>query len=257
MKKVQKGTEPVKLKQYRQSNPLNTWEQCFRNPKRKKQIQDQLKLDQGGLCAYCEIDLKPMNNANTADFRVEHFHPKEDSSTYNWHLDWQNLLACCHGGSCKDVVDAASRHTSPDHSCDVPKANKVLDDIILNPIDLHAFPCLFKFNRADGSISVNIACCQQIGVDEAKVQATIDELRLDAKRLRVLRKPILSTLGSQFERMVAAGETPQDAKLRLARVALKKDEQGHWPAFFSAITLVKQQSNSLTTLDIMGEGICL
>ncbi|NJA05520.1 TIGR02646 family protein [Methylococcaceae bacterium WWC4] len=235
MKKIHKGTEPEQLIQFRQSNPSNTWKQYTADFNRKKQIQDQLKLDQGGLCAYCEIDLKPANNADTADFRVEHFHPKHDSSIYNWHLDWQNLLACCHGGSCNDVADAANRHTSPDHSCDVPKANKVLDDIILNPIDLPAFPCLFKFNRADGSISVNIAHCQQVGVDEGKVQATIDELHLDAKRLRDLRKPILSTLGSQFERMVAAGEAPEDAKLRLARVALKKDEQGHWPKFFSAI----------------------
>lgn len=35
--------------------------------------------------------------------------------------------------------------------------------------------------------------------------------------------------------MVAAGEAPEEAKLRLARVALKKDAQGHWPKFFSAI----------------------
>jgi len=235
MKKILKGAEPEKLAQYRLSIPSNTWKQCSRNKNRRGQIQKQLKLDQSGLCAYCEIDLKPKNNADTADFRVEHFHPKEDSSTYNWHLDWQNLLACCHGGSRNDVADAANRHTSPDHSCDIPKDNKVLDYIILNPLHLPAFPCLFKFNRADGSISVNVARCQQVGVDAGKAQATIDELRLDAKRLRDLRKPILVTLSRQFERMVAAGVAPEDAKLRLARVALKKDAQGHWPAFFSAI----------------------
>lgn len=250
MKKVQKGTEPEKLKQYRQSNPSNAWNQCTKDFERKKQIQDQLKLDQGGLCAYCEIDLKPANNADTADFRVEHFHPKEDSSTYNWHLDWQNLLACCHGGSRTDVVDAANRHTSPDHSCDVPKSKKVLDDIILNPLNLPAYPCLFKFNRADGSISVNVAVCQQAGVDEGKAQATIDELRLDAKRLRDLREPILKKLNDQLRDMVRAGETPQMARMRLAKAMLKKNADGFWPAFFSAIrdylgTEAEQQLNNI------------
>lgn len=235
MKKVQKGTEPEKLKQYRQSNLSNTWKQCTEDFARKKQIHDKLKLDQGGLCAYCEIDLKPANNADTADFRVEHFHPKEDSSTYNWNLDWQNLLACCHGGSRNDVVDAADRHTSPDHSCDVPKDNKVLDDIILNPLNLPAYPCLFKFNRVDGSISVNIARCQQAGVDEEKAQATINKLRLDARRLRDLRKPILEELNDQLRDMVRVGYTPQNARMRLAKAMLKKNDGGHWPAFFSSI----------------------
>jgi uncharacterized protein (TIGR02646 family) len=236
MKKIHKGTEPEQLIQFRQSTPSNKWRQYTADFNRKKQIQDQLKLDQGGLCAYCEIDLKSKNNADTADFRVEHFHPKEDSSSYNWHLDWQNLLACCHGGSRNDIADAANRHTSPDHSCDVPKDNKVLDDIILNPLHLPAFPCLFKFNRADGSISVNIARCQQASVDQGKAQATIDGLRLDAKRLRDLRKPMLNKLNDQLREMVlTAGYTLEEARMRLARAELKKDDHNHWPAFFSAI----------------------
>jgi uncharacterized protein (TIGR02646 family) len=252
MKKIAKGAEPEKLMQYRQLKPVNTWEQCRRNQDRRIQIQDQLKLDQGGLCAYCEIDLKPANGNDAADLRVEHFHPKKiDALTqHNWHLDWQNLLACCHGGSRSDVVDSAGRYTSPDHSCDVPKADNDWDNIILNPLYLPAFPCLFKFNRADGSISVNIAHCQQAGVAEGKAQATIDNLRLDAKRLRDLRKPVLDELNEQLRKMVLTGYSVEEARIRLTRAVLKKDGHGHWPAFFSAIrsylgSAAEQQLNAI------------
>ncbi len=254
MKKILKTTEPEKLKQYRQLNPVGTWSQCTENKDledRKVQIQGQLKLDQGGLCAYCEIDLKPANGEDAADFRVEHFHPKSDTSTqHNWHLDWQNLLACCHGGSRSDVVDSGSRHTSPDHSCDVPKANNDWDDIILNPLHLPASPCLFKFNRADGSISVDITHCQQAGVDKGKAQATIDNLRLDAKRLRDLRKPVLNNLNEQLRNMMLAGYTAEESRMRLTKTALKKDDHGNWPAFFSAIrsylgSAAEQQLNTI------------
>ncbi|MGZ8175194.1 MULTISPECIES: retron Ec78 anti-phage system effector HNH endonuclease PtuB [Methylobacter] len=251
MKKVQKGAEPDKLMQYRQLRPANTWKQCAKDKDRKVQIQNQLKLDQGGLCAYCEIDLKPADGNDAADLRVEHFHPKTDASTqHNWHLDWQNLLACCHGGSRSDVVDSGSRHTSPDHSCDVPKANNDWDDIILNPLHLPASLCLFKFNRADGSISVNIAHCQQAGVDESKAQATIDMLRLDSTRLRNLRERVLNNLNEQLRNMMLTGYTAEEARMRLTKTELKKDDHGNWPAFFSAIrsylgSAAEQQLNTI------------
>lgn len=251
MKKIQKCAEPDKLKQYRQLNPTNTWEQCRRNKNCRVQIQDQLKLDQGGLCAYCEIDLKPADGNDAADLRIEHFHPKTDASTqHNWHLDWQNLLACCHGGSRSDVVDSTSRYTSPDHSCDVPKGQNDWDNIILNPLHLPAFPCPFKFNRTDGSISVNVTHCQQAGVDEGKAQATIDNLRLDAKRLRDLRKPVLDELNEQLRKMVLTGYTVEEARIRLTKAVLKKDNHGHWPVFFSAIrsylgAAAEQQLNTI------------
>lgn len=255
MKKILKGTEPEKLKQYRQLRPVNTWKQCRRNKDCRVQIQDQLKLDQGGLCAYCEIDLKPASVNDAADLRVDHFHPKTDASTqHNWHLDWQNLLACCHGGSRSDVVDSSNRYTNPDHSCDVPKANNDWDNIILNPLYLPAFPCLFQFNRADGSIRVNITHCQQTGVDEGKAQDTIDKLRLDATRLRVLRKPVLDKLNDQLRNMVLMGYTVEQARHRLASAVFKKDGHGHWSVFFSAIRnyLGAEAEQQLNTINYNG-----
>ena len=235
MKKVQKGAEPKLLESYRKGNPGNSWSQCKRDTDRRDEIHDQLRLDQGGLCAYCEIDLKPKNATEAADFRVEHFHPKSDSLTLrNWHLEWQNLLACCHGGSRSDVVEANSRFTSP-HSCDVPKGENNWDNVIFNPLHLPASPCLFQFNRADVAISVNTANCEQAGLGAGMAQATIDKLNLDAIRLRNLRKPVLDQVNLQLRTMTANGEDVNQARTRLAQALLKKDNDGNWPAFFSAI----------------------
>lgn len=236
MKKILKSLEPSTLTTYRTSNPNNDWEQFRRNTSRKRDIQTQLKLDQGGLCAYCEIDLIAKDETGGADFRVEHFHPKSDNSTnHNWHLDWSNLLGCCAGGNQKGVADAGNRFTSPDYSCDVPKDNKNLDDVILNPLRIPAYPCLFKFERSTGKMLVNQEACQNAEVDMSKAQATIDELHLNANRLITLRKATLDQINIQLRARIEGGRSMDDAVTDLAKVLLSKNASNHWPRFFSSI----------------------
>lgn len=237
MKKVRKGAEPPRLDAYRQLRPTNTWEQCTKNKNRRDEIQQQLRGDQGGICAYCEVNLLPAVSSNeVADFRVEHFHPKSDVSTvHNWHLDWNNLLACCHGGSQRGVVDAASRFTSPDNSCDVPKGDNDWDAIILNPLHLPAFPCLFRYTRSDGSMQADSAACLQASVDPLCAQETVSRLHLDAARLRRLRRLALDNLNQQLQALVNKGVPLEEARRRLARAHLSLSVNGEWPAFFSAI----------------------
>lgn len=236
MKKIDKGVEPSKLAQFRTRNPNSTWT-AFRSDKSSRvELQTRIKFEQGGLCAYCEINLKDSDSNGEADFRVEHFHPKsDDSTTHNWHLDWQNLLGCCHGGSQANVVEAGERHSSPDHSCDVPKGSESWDDVILNPLNIPHTPILFSFNRTDGTISLNNNNCDQAGVDKVKAQATIDNLRLDSPRLRRLRKAQLEAVNKSFIKMVRNGMTDDDARAKLARGLLRKNNQGYWPAFFSSL----------------------
>lgn len=236
MKNIVKGAEPLALTQYAAAHPHNSWEQ-FRDKKpRRNAVQQKLLVDQGGLCAYCEIDLKPANGNAKADLRVEHFHPKSDQTAgHNWHLDWQNLLAVCHGGSRPDIVDAAQRHTSPNHSCDVPKEDNDWDAIILNPLQLPASPGIFRFDRSNGAMQVDQHKCQIATVDIAKAQATINNLQLDSPRLRNLRKPILDKLNQQLRSMVQSGLPLHEARQRLARAILTKCPNQQWPAFFSAI----------------------
>ena len=240
MKKINKGEEPQKLETYRTANPNGTWKQYRANNGRREQIQDQLRKDQGGLCAYCEIDLRRLdagsNSDDVEDFRVEHFHPKSDTaSEHNWRLDWHNLLACCHGGSNAKVVDAQSRFTSPDHSCDVPKKNQNWDEEILNPLHLPASPCLFKFSRAEGTMIVHTANCRTAGIDEQKAQNTIKKLRLDAKRLKRLRKAELDRVNQVLQGLVHNGMDVRTARNKLAKALIRKDAKGNWPRFFSAL----------------------
>ncbi len=199
-------------------------------------MQTQLKANQGGICAYCEIDLKEKDSQGEADFRVEHFHPKSDDTTsHNWHLDWQNLLGCCHGGSQRNVTDAGTRFTSPDNSCDVPKDNKNFDGIILNPLQLPAFPALFSCNRSSGELTVNANSCARAGIASEQAQNTITELRLNATRLTRLRKAALDHLNTQMRLRLQTGIDIGMARQQLAQAQLRKDGKQHWPAFFSSI----------------------
>lgn len=235
MKKTPKSAIPPALNTYIAANPNNTWEKFTERKGRRKAVQAVLKTDQSGLCAYCEINMKAKDASGDADFRVEHFHPKSDLSTPpNWNLDWHNLLAVCHGGSSKTVVEAATRFTTL-HSCDVPKADNIWDTVILNPLNLPASPALFKFDRSTGSMTINEPNCAQATIDPLKAQATVDNLQLDGSRLRNLRKPVMEVLNAKLIALVNSGVPLIDARQTLAQTLLKKDAQQHWPPFFSAI----------------------
>ena len=238
MKKVLKGDEPELLYNYRMINPNRNWERFRQSKARKDAVKANIISHQGGLCAYCEIDLKlaPPDMDEEDDFRVEHFHPKSDSTTsHNWNLDWNNLLGCCHGGSNSDVTDADDRFTSPDNSCDVPKGNNNWDDVILNPLDIPASPALFSFARSDGSMVVNEELCRVAHVDSTKAQQTIDKLLLDSNRLKRLRETVLNNVNYQLQRKMASGMSLDEARADLAKRLLRKNSDGCWPKFFTAI----------------------
>ncbi|UFH48134.1 retron system putative HNH endonuclease [Pseudomonas sp. KNUC1026] len=247
MKNVAKGVSPLALSNYVAVMPSNSWEQFKKSKARRLALQARLLLDQGGLCAYCEIDLKPACPLGEADLRVEHFHPKSDGATgHNWHLDWQNLLATCHGGSRPDVVDAAQRHTSPDHTCDVPKGDHNWDNVILNPLGLPHTPGLFSYERSSGSMKVDSGKCRTAAVDAVRAQETINRLALDSPRLRGFRKAALDRINQQLITMVQAGQPLEAARQDLARVLLAKNANHHWPPFsrLFAIIWAQQQSSS-------------
>ncbi|MFK4751622.1 retron system putative HNH endonuclease [Oceanobacter antarcticus] len=238
MKKVLKGIEPPLLARYRHKNPTGSWDMFKNSRARRQQLKQQIIADQSGLCVYCEIDLKEQDSHGNADYRVEHYHPKSDMTAgHNWALDWQNLLGCCHGGSRPDVTDAAHRYTSPDCSCDIPKGSQNLDSVILNPHQMPAFPPIFAFDRTTGEPSVDKVNCSIAGIDPIKAQATIRELRLDAKRLNSLRQTVLNKLNADVRNLLQRNSelSVGEALDRLAATYLQKNSKHHWPPFFSAI----------------------
>ena len=237
MKNILKGEEPPLLIAYRAGKPDFSWQKCKSNSARRDEIQHYLRRDQGGICAYCEIDLLQRDDvAEESDFQVEHFHPKSDKTTqHNWGLDWGNMLACCLGGKSKKVVDADNRHTNPYLRCGALKEDNDWGDIILNPLQLQSSQAIFNFQRTTGEISVNEENCNLLGVDIGKAQATIEHLNLKCERLNRLRQERLSHANKSLQAFVAKGMNVDEARQKLALVMMKKDANGCWPKFFSAL----------------------
>lgn len=232
MKRIRKSAiMPQKLANFVKQRPAANWEQFRDKPGRYKELAQYLRLDQHNLCAYCEIDLLESNDTKTLDdFRVEHFHPKSPHQPPpNWALDWGNLLACCHGGSQQDVADP-ERFTAPDFCCDVPKDDFDWTAEILNPlIDIPAFPCLFKYDEANGAMALDKETCPT--ELHAKAQTSIDWLCLNAPRLLRMREGVLMGLNDQITMLLENGDTPAMAAATVAQAVFADP----WPRFFTAV----------------------
>jgi uncharacterized protein (TIGR02646 family) len=243
MKTCLKSEMPGLLKQYQQNNPDAKWEQ-FKNECQEgyDKVRKILKEDQGNLCCYCEIDLKQGQGIGKDDFRVEHFHPKankSDSTDDNWALDWQNMLACCLGGSEPYVVNDEKDRFIEKHNerhSDVLKGEFIWDNEILNPLEIPLFPILFKANH-DGSLSVNEDNCHDADIDITKAQSCLHakKLNLNSEKLKMLRKSVLDALRQQVQNQLSQGLTLEQAMTNIVKAQLRKNQQKHWPAFFTTI----------------------
>jgi len=200
-------------------------------------VKRQIINDQQGLCAYCETQIKYAKyDGEVDDFRVEHFYPKSgtENSEHNFHLDWQNMLGVCHGGSQPNVPDARERFSDRniDRSCDVLKGNKNLTKEILNPLTLPVNR-IWCYKEYDGSIWVDYRSCPTELIEMA--ENTIDELNLNAPRLCRMRKNVLEKLGDQLTEMVAGGGHIEDSLVELAESFLIPDKHNRCLPYFSAV----------------------
>lgn len=240
MKRVKKASEaPELLAAYARQHPHDTWDH-FHHRERKgyRQVKEQILRDQYGLCAYCEISIRLTEEDDEIDdFRVEHFYPKASTEVtgHNYHLDWQNMLGVCHGGSQPYVAEAKYRYSSSkeDRSCDVPKGSKEIHFGILNPLQVPARICLFKYSFFNGEMQVDEAVCR--GEMRKRAAATIRELNLNAPRLMRLRKAVIDTLQDEVEALLTQGFTVETALGKLAEELLVPGEDGRYPDFFTTI----------------------
>ncbi|ENH7111135.1 TIGR02646 family protein [Vibrio parahaemolyticus] len=248
MKTINKGAEPNRLGVFRAANPDALWDKDKKDNEligetfrccgaRYHETQQQLRTDQGNLCAYCEQDLLSGTNGALDDCRIEHFHPKSkrEQGELNWGLDWANLLVVCCGGNQSKVVEPEQRFDTDrkNYSCDVPKDDKILDAIIFNPLHLPDVN-IWKFYRSTGLIDVNERVCEAQGLDAEMARQTIKELNLNSPRLMRARKVILEDLNSRITERVRRGLTIEQASSSLAESVLRKNRAGDWPSFFSA-----------------------
>lgn len=263
MKKIKKTSCPDVLTSYIVKHPIGDQEHswsCFcENTVNKRSVQKQIKIDQRGLCAYCELDfLEVPAEQRTSDgkgikpdFRVDHFHPKSDMSVpgKNWHLDWHNLLGCCTGGDERNVVDSkrfidekTKRH------CDAKKGDRVLDNIILNPLtEVPAFPCLWSIseNSTEDEIILEASqdACNSVSEDcYCKAKNTLDELNLNCSLLARFRckalKRVQSHIKDKILSKISAGKVENQAveeAIEEVMQMLYEAKPCKWPPFFSTI----------------------
>lgn len=254
MKRVLKPSEPPALTSYRSAVPDSTWQAmksdtAFNGPVAYNDCRSQLIANQGGLCAYCEIDIR--DNA-PLKCRVEHFHPKSDiAPAHNWALDWGNLLGVCAGGSYAHTSTPGHYlfPTNANLSCDAHKDQMIqsgklseqCDGWILNPAQLQASPTLFKLEMSTGKLQPNLGVCaisppwpnNQHADLQALVQHTIDMLNLNCDRLIQARRRIIWDIEHNKKKQRDAGHTPQQGMNNLVQYYLRQC----WPGFFTTIRL--------------------
>lgn len=189
MRRVEPFAGHAGLSGWRNDHPDGRW-RAFRDESGElESLQMALADHQGWCCAYCEIRLSHRPVANLV---VEHFIPKGSSTpARNWHLDDQNLLACCAGGT-KHYREPPHASDDPsfraNHSCDQRKLSIDPRGQMLDPRTLPAAPVFFV--TADGRISADPERCDALGIDADLARSTITFLNLDCARLRARRAEI-------------------------------------------------------------------
>lgn len=255
MKRVLKGNEPATLSQFRKACPSATWDQMrddalHGGQNACKACRDQAIKNQHGLCAYCECKISPEQPTHC---RVEHFHPKSDISTsHNWALDWQNMLATCDGGE-KEGSDATPLPANL--SCDVSKKART---IAINPLKLPAFPNIFVFDKGTGHLAPDPTACAAtappINADELK--KTIEILNLNCERLARQRRQIVVNIDRNKKVLREKKYNPQTAQTAQTAQTLliKRYFNTKWPEFFTTIhcCLGKAAEDHLSSINYNG-----
>ena len=254
MKRVLKSPEPLALTNYRDAVPNGTWDDMRNDTQWGGQHSYQVARaqainDQGGLCAFCEIDIR---DNDPLKCRVEHFHPKSDlNRPPNWALEWRNMLGVCNGGSHRYVTAPGFllEPMAKNLSCDAHKDQQIqsgalsnaCEGWILNPLEIHAFQCLFKVKKSDGSLAPDPAAClaaepwpnNRHATAADLVQHTIDMLNLNCDRLKKSRLVLVWDIEKNKKRQQAQGfEAPQGMVNLVNRYFSRT-----WPGFFTVIRI--------------------
>lgn len=186
MKKINKSLPPNPLTEFAQNHPTATWDD-FRNTAKQSydDLKQQMLIEQGGLCAYCE---KKLSN-NITQQRIEHFHNKSDRTTnHNWALDWKNILLVCLGGGTKeDKEKYAPEHLSCDaHKEQIKELPEACEGWYLNPYQMKTIARLFDFEKSTGKLIVNDIACQELANDNLPNIYDSDWYKLAEETIRIL-----------------------------------------------------------------------
>ena len=137
-----------------------------------------LTRNQHGLCAYCEIEVKPLPGQS----QIEHVVPRSEPARGKAKaLDITNLVACCLGGSKRKSGSSRRPHRSG-LSCGQAKA-ELSDPDFVDPRTLPTAPSLLSVGY-DGRLEADAAACQSAGWRPARIRRTVAVSNLNTERLR-------------------------------------------------------------------------
>lgn len=238
MKTILKSSCPPHLACYTAQFPDATWE-SMRNDtahggkQAYTEVREHLIQDQKSLCAYCECKL---HKETPQRIRVEHFHPKSDtSSVQNWHLDWQNLLATCTGGEREGDAFPLPENLS----CDACKKDTIHDGDILNPLRLPPFPAAFCYNMGTGELVPNPDFCSEHPSLPYNTLANTYELLLNTIRVLNLNCDRLCQARLKVSRYLEHQKKDFRERKLKPSAALRSLPQryfgGQWPAYFTVL----------------------
>ena len=271
MKKIAKSPPPNALTAYAALYPANNWDD-FRNHASPgqapgadyKAIKNTLITNQGGLCAYCEQEIR---NQDASFQQIEHYHPKSDTSNpaVNWALMWSNVFAVCTGGS-KRAPNGQNYPLPENLSCDAHK-NHLLNGkspaVIasalaaqINPLNLPAFPCLFDFDKRTGELQACITACARADelqalpahTTQTQVEENIRVLNLNCDRLCKDRREVLIHYNKELKKARENNDKTFHQKL------VQRWFSKPWPAFFTTrrILLGQTAETYLQTISFQG-----
>lgn len=186
MRRVRKAQEPAAFRNWRdQIRPrgfIPPWND-FPNPARGS-VRAQLSADQAEICCYCCASIA---NGN---FHIEHFRPRQTFERFTY--QWRNLLASCESWQ-QSSLDGAIVETQL--HCGKAKANWFEEGVTVDP-QKAGVELLFRF-RLDGTIFPS----KTLRSRYAKIERTINELRLNAPSLIARRANLLAQAGLDATKM--------------------------------------------------------
>ena len=205
----------------------------FENGAARRELTGALARQQHGLCAYCEIDVIPL------DTRVDHVVPQSDPSDgRRLSCDPANLVAVCHGGSNRAIFGREGpshdsvRYTPPTNrnlSCDAARGNRPATHFI-DPRTLPAVPSVLRVTRT-GTVEPDSAACAYHSRPPETVATHIDCLKLNVRRLTIARAAIFDALLATAARVPATDIRRYMEQQASAR--LLPNAKGSLPRFFT------------------------
>lgn len=186
------SAEPNVLAAFRNANPSGTWSQ-FKSEPGNESVFDALAVEQGFICAYCEIRVcRPLRG------QVEHYHPKSASQPgRNLHLAFDNLLACCEGGETPWMFDRAESPIGETRHCGALKGSEQPEGHMLDPREIPASPLIWRVTSR-GELEVDRDVCVRAGVDPELAEATLLFLGLNRRVLTRLRAAAVEDIDQQI-----------------------------------------------------------